>query len=179
MEPLIGGRGDGRQPGVPPRRSVPPIALALGVVVVGVIGIGLVRSRTTEGDGLPRLQITSAVVSEGSDEAAGYLVIDNQGGADQLIATDADVAGRVTVHRTVAAGGAETMEEQPSVRVPKGVTRLAPGETHLMLEQLHDPLVPGATVTLTLSFSRSGPLTVSATVQSYSDIAASLERSAP
>jgi len=179
VEPLIGGPGDGAQRGIPPKRPVPPIALALGVVVVGVLAIGLVRSRTTEGDGLPRLHVTSAVVTEGTDEAAGYLTIQNDGGADQLIAADAGGAGQVTVHRTVAAGGVERMEPQAGVRVPKGVTRLEPGGGHLMLEQLRDPLVPGATVTLTLSFSRSGPVVVRATVQSYSEIAASLERSAP
>jgi copper(I)-binding protein len=45
-----------------------------------------------------------------------------------------------------------------------------------MLEELDRPLVPGDQVSLVLSFGRSGSVSVTASVASYSDIAQSVER---
>ena len=44
-----------------------------------------------------------------------------------------------------------------------------------MIEPLRRPLQPGDQVTLTLQFEQSSPLTVTASVASYSAIAASLD----
>ena len=55
-------------------------------------------------------------------------------------------------------------------------TELRPGATHLMLEELDRPLLPGDEVDLVLSFGRSGSVSVTASVASYSSIAQSVER---
>ena len=117
----------------------------------------------------------SAVVSEGDDVAAGYLTIRNTGGPDTLVGVTTDV-GDATLHRTVERGGSETMDVAGSVPIGGGATvRLAPGGTHVMVEPLRRPLMPGDQVTLTLQFRRSSPLTVTASVASYSAIASSLD----
>jgi periplasmic copper chaperone A len=55
---------------------------------------------------------------------------------------------------------------------PQGTTRLAPGGDHIMLEDLPAPLRPGDQVVLTLTFERFGAVSTTATVESYSAIAA-------
>jgi len=104
VEPLTGwGRGAPDRPvGVGPRKPLPRSAVLLGVVVVAALSFGVVRNRAAgTGDGLPVLRLEAAVVSEGTEEAAGYVTIVNDGGADQLVAVDSD-AGRVSIHRSAA-----------------------------------------------------------------------------
>ena len=159
------------------RRAVVGSAVVVGVVVVAIVVFGLVRRG--EPSGAPRLTVTSAAVSEGEDVAAGYVTITNTGGPDALVGVTTDV-GAASIHRTVDRGGTETMDPAASVPIKGGATvRLAPGGTHVMIEPLRHSLQPGDQVTLTLQFGRSSPLTVTASVESYSAIAASLDSGAP
>jgi copper(I)-binding protein len=172
VEPLSGwGRGAPDRPvGVGPKKPLPRSAVLLGVVVVGALSFGVVRNRAAgTGDGLPVLHVEAAVVSEGTEEAAGYLTI-------QLVAVDSD-AGRASIHRSEDRGGLVVMVPDTSVAIAAdATTELGPGATHLMLEELDRPLVPGDQVSLVLSFGRSGSVSVTASVASYSDIAQSVER---
>jgi copper(I)-binding protein len=149
-----------------------------GLVVVAALAYGGLASREDRDDaGVPVLRIEGAVVSEGDEQAAGYLTVVNEGGGDQLVAVDTDVAGQVSIHHSEERDGVVVMVPAGNLGISsREQTVLAPGGTHLMLENLRRPLVPGDEVELVLSFGRAGPVTVTASVRSYSDIAQSIEQ---
>jgi hypothetical protein len=152
---------------------------AVAVSLVAGVALALVAMRAVRGQpgGPAKLSVTSAVVSEGEDVAAGYLTIENKGGSDRLAGVTSD-AGTVAIHRTTNRNGTDVMEPSAAVPIGAGATvRLAPGGTHLMIEPLRQPLRPGEEITLTLRFAHSDPVTVRASVASYSEIASSLEGS--
>ncbi|MFI0187915.1 copper chaperone PCu(A)C [Streptomyces sp. NPDC017082] len=93
-----------------------------------------------------------------ADMAAGFLTITNEGGAgDELTAVSSDVAGQVTMHST--SGGA--MAEESSFGIPAhGRLVFRSGGNHLMFEKLKRAPKQGQTVTVKLTFAKSGPLTV-------------------
>ncbi|MFC8199289.1 copper chaperone PCu(A)C [Streptomyces sp. NPDC060006] len=96
--------------------------------------------------------------------AAGFLVIANDGDAgDKLSSVSSDVAGEVTIHRTVG----QTMEEVNDLDVPAhGKLVLESGGDHLMFEKLKRKPKEGDTVSLELHFAKSGPLKVEMPVKS-------------
>ncbi|MFF8968711.1 copper chaperone PCu(A)C [Streptomyces sp. NPDC014995] len=96
--------------------------------------------------------------------AAGFLTITNDGGTkDRLTSVTSDVAGSVTVHKTV--GG--TMEEADSLDVPAhGRLVLASGGNHLMFEKLKRKPKQGEKVTVELHFAESGTVEVEMPVES-------------
>ncbi|MGW1168335.1 copper chaperone PCu(A)C [Streptomyces sp. NPDC001153] len=99
-----------------------------------------------------------------ADMAAGFLTITNKGGAgDELTSVTSDVAGQITMHSTM--GGA--MREQSSFAIPAhGQLVFKSGGNHLMFEKLKRKPKQGQTVTVKLTFTKSGPLTVEMPVKS-------------
>ncbi|MEU3522876.1 copper chaperone PCu(A)C [Streptomyces sp. NPDC038707] len=99
-----------------------------------------------------------------ADMAAGFLTITNEGGAgDELTSVSSDVAGQVTMHSTD--GGA--MAEESSFGIPAhGRLVFRSGGNHLMFERLKRAPKQGQTVTVKLTFAKSGPLTVEMPVKS-------------
>ena len=99
-----------------------------------------------------------------ADMAAGFLTITNKGGTkDELTKVSSTAAGQVTMHSTT--GG--EMREQSSFAIPAhGRLVFRSGGNHLMFEQLRQRPKQGQTVTLKLTFAKSGPLTVEMPVKS-------------
>ena len=99
-----------------------------------------------------------------ADMAAGFLTITNKGAAqDELTSVSSDAGGQVTMHTTT--GG--EMREKSSFAIPAhGRLVFKSGGNHLMFEQLKRKPKQGQTVTLKLTFAKSGPLTVRMPVES-------------
>lgn len=99
-----------------------------------------------------------------ADMAAGFLTITNKGGAaDELTGVTSTDAYQVTMHSTT--GGA--MREQSSFAIPAhGQLVFKSGGNHLMFEKLKRRPRQGQTVTVKLTFAKSGPLTVEMPVKS-------------
>lgn len=98
---------------------------------------------------------------------AAYMVIRSQATTDDaLIGVTSPAAAVVELHRTEAdASGMMTMRPVPEILVPAaGSVELAPGGYHLMLIDLVEPLVDGATVELVLTFRSGVVVTVQAVV---------------
>nr|WP_107471993.1 MULTISPECIES: copper chaperone PCu(A)C [Streptomyces] len=114
---------------------------------------------------LPQLKVSGAYVPQPpTDEmAGGFLTVRNSGGADdKLTSVTSDVAGTVQMHETVK----QQMKQVKSLPVPAGGTlRLSRGGNHLMLMDLEHKPKKGETVTFTLHFAKSGPVTVKAPVE--------------
>lgn len=97
----------------------------------------------------------------GASVAAGYLTIDNQGGAaDVLKGAASDRAERVEIHQSREENGIMTMRA-----VPKGIEIkagkqlvLKPGGYHLMIIGLKSAFLPGETVHVTLHFDKAGDI---------------------
>jgi len=110
-------------------------------------------------DGIEVSQAWSRATVRGASVAAGYLTIDNQGGAADVLKSGAtDRADRVEIHQSREEGGVVTMRA-----VPKGIeikpgkqVVLKPGGYHLMLIGLRSALLPGDTVRVTLHFDKAG-----------------------
>ncbi len=98
---------------------------------------------------------------------AVYLTLKNEGGsADKLISAKTDVAEVVELHETKIENEVMKMSPLPSVEAPAGgAVSLKPGGKHLMLINLKQELKPGQKISLTLTFEKSGPITVEAEVR--------------
>ncbi|MDW4908431.1 copper chaperone PCu(A)C [Streptomyces sp. ADMS] len=96
--------------------------------------------------------------------AAGFLVITNKGAAgDALTRVTSDVAGEITVHKTVG----QTMEEAGRLDIPAhGELVLRSGGDHLMFEQLKRKPKEGEKVSVQLHFAKTSPITVEMPVKS-------------
>ena len=125
-------------------------------------------------DGAARLIVAQALIAEppSRSEAALYLTFRNETAQeDTLVAVAGDVAVRAELHGAMGNGAMETMSVLSAVPLPAHAeTKLAPGGRHVMLLNLRRQLVAGDTATLYLSLSRTGAMTVKATVVPYAEL---------
>ena len=86
--------------------------------------------------------------------------------ADRLLSVTSPDANLVQIHESRIESGMMMMGElRDGLPLPAGETvALKPGGDHLMLMGVKQPLVPGDTVTLALTFASSGPVELTATV---------------
>lgn len=111
----------------------------------------------------------SRVTPPGTPVGAGYMMIVNTADEpDRLIAAESPTAGRVQIHRSVKKDGTSSMVHQKDgvVVPPDGRLEFRPGDYHLMLMQLEDPLEEGQRVPVTLRFERAGRVEVELIVRS-------------
>jgi copper(I)-binding protein len=99
---------------------------------------------------------------------AAYLTIANAGTEpDRLVGAKTDVAQVVEIHEVVDEGGVKQMRPlEGGLEIPAGGTvELKPGGFHLMLVGLNEDLTPGMTYDLTLTFEKTGEVTIMVTVR--------------
>ena len=130
-------------------------ALSTGVIAqnanVGTISIGHPWARATPG----------AVKN-----SAAFMVFDNKGAADRLIAVSGDVAKDIQIHSMITEAGVMKMREIKALDIPaNGTAELKPGGFHVMLIGLKDGLKDGEKFPLKLKFEKAGEVTVQVTVE--------------
>lgn len=123
--------------------STGALALAAGTALAGGITIRDAYTFPTPAPGAP---------------AAGFLVIDNSGGADRLLSVDSPSAAPVEIHEMSMTGGVMKMRALgDGLPVPsKGTVALQPGGYHLMLFNPAQPVQAGDRIKLTLHFAKAG-----------------------
>lgn len=95
-----------------------------------------------------------------------YLTITDSGAPDRLTGASTPVAATATLHETTNDNGVMKMRPVASVPVQQGEPlTLGPGGYHIMLEGLKQPLQPGETFPVTLTFANAGQIIATATVQ--------------
>jgi protein SCO1/2 len=128
----------------------------------------------------PAVAVQDAWAAADDVVTAVYLTIDNGGDDDRLVAATTDVAGRVSVMGAgvamPAGGDTEAGSDTEAgggvdLAVPAGTTDLAPGGTHLMLEQLARPLEAGEEIAVRLSFARAGDVDVPVEILDWDEVA--------
>ncbi|NKZ07843.1 copper chaperone PCu(A)C [Actinomadura latina] len=138
----------------------PAAALAALILAAGTAACG-----SDDPDG-PRLAVSGAYVKEPpmSDMTAGYVTIANTGtDGDTLTSVTSDLAKHVTVHTTKPNG---SMAPAGPLAVPAGGRLvLRTGGYHVMFVGLNRKPKTGETVTFTLRFAASAPITVRAPVR--------------
>ncbi|WP_405819295.1 copper chaperone PCu(A)C [Streptomyces sp. NBC_01390] len=148
-------------------RRVRQIAVATATVLTGALALTACGS-SDSGDSSADagLSVGSAYMPQPVSDsmAAGFLVITNKGAAgDVLTHVTSDIAGDVTVHKTVG----QTMEEAERLDIPAhGELVLQSGGDHLMFEQLKRKPREGDKVAVQLHFAKTSPITVEMPVKS-------------
>ncbi|MFQ5934862.1 MAG: copper chaperone PCu(A)C [Acidiferrobacterales bacterium] len=109
----------------------------------------------------------SLALPEVARNGAAYMKISNHGtGTDRLISGSSPIAARVEVHTHKMEGGVMKMRRLEAIEVRPGKPSiLQPGELHLMLVGLKEPLTVGKTFPLTLNFERAGSVEVTVKVR--------------
>jgi periplasmic copper chaperone A len=103
-----------------------------------------------------------AVPSTG-DVTTAYLVIRNNGPADRLISARTSDGGHVTFWEPSRAGD-RVMRSVPDIGIPAdSLLRLSPDGSHLMIAGA-GPMKGGTLITLTLTFAKSGTMSIQADV---------------
>lgn len=143
------------------------LATATAAVIAGALALtGCGSSDSGDSSDGAGLTVGSAYMPQPVSDsmAAGFLVITNKGAAgDALTRVTSDVAGEVTVHRTVG----QTMEEAERLDIPAhGELVLQSGGNHLMFEQLKRKPREGEKVSVQLHFAKTSPITVEMPVKS-------------
>jgi copper(I)-binding protein len=150
-----------------PRASTWSLALLARRAVVAaalVAGLGTAAGCAAQAGASPSIQIANAYVPVPHDGiTVAYVVIQNNGGADRLVAAHTSVGGRVTF-RTAHGPGASVMSTIPSVRIPGHATlAMRPNGVHMVITGA-GPMHGGKDITLTLTFAHGGPVSVVVTV---------------
>ena len=94
-----------------------------------------------------------------------YLKLENKGGsADTLLKVESQAADAAEIHESsIGENDVMRMGFLSKVEVPPGETiSLEPGGKHIMLVKLKQALELGHKIKLTLTFEKSGPLTIEA-----------------
>ncbi len=102
-----------------------------------------------------------------STNSAAYMTLTNAAAEeDHLVSADATVSQVVELHNVRKNEGMMEMYQVKSIGIPAhGSRELRPGEYHVMLIGLKQPLTVGETVTLKLNFMHAGAVTVQAPVR--------------
>jgi copper(I)-binding protein len=100
----------------------------------------------------------AAPTPNGVDVSAGYITIENSGGAaDRLVSVTSPRAERVEIHEMEMDGAVMRMRAVPQLEIPAGgAVTLAPGGLHLMFIGVTTPFAEGETIPVELTFEQSG-----------------------
>lgn len=96
------------------------------------------------------------------------MTLKNQGQSDDtLLSAKTDAAKTVELHETkMDENDVMRMQPVPNIPLPAGGSvMLKPGGLHMMLIGMQKELAPGDKISLTLTFEKTGPITVEAEVQ--------------
>jgi copper(I)-binding protein len=95
-----------------------------------------------------------------------YLTITDTGAPDRLTGASSPVAATASLHESIDDHGVMKMRPVAAVPVQRGEPlTLGPGGFHIMLEGLKQPLQPGQTFPVILTFANAGQITTIAVVQ--------------
>jgi len=137
------------------------LALALGCAPL----LGLAPPALADQNGITVTDAWSRAAMAGRTGIV-YLTVTDTGAPDRLIGASSPVAAKATLHKSIDDHGVMKMRSVAALPVQPGMPlKLAPDGYHIMLEGLKQPLQPGQTFPVTLTFANAGAVTATATVQ--------------
>lgn len=98
----------------------------------------------------------------GVKTGATYMTLINKSNStDQLLGATTPVAERIQFHQETEENGVARMRELHAVEIAPGArVTFRPGDMHMMMVRLKQPLVEGQTFPLTLDFEKAGKVDV-------------------
>ena len=100
------------------------------------------------------------------NSAVFFKILNSMQTDDVLLQAKSDIASAVELHKTKMSDGVMKMEQQPSVFIPAGEQVIfKPGDLHIMLIGLLEPLNPGDEFYITLVFEQAGEVRLLVLVQ--------------
>lgn len=103
----------------------------------------------------------------GAKTGAAYMTLINNGtSADRLIGASTPVADSVQFHKETQDDGVSRMRQMSTVDLAPGAKIVfKPGEMHMMIVGLKQPLKEGQSLSLTLQFEKAGSIEVTAPIE--------------
>ena len=102
-----------------------------------------------------------------SETGAVWFRVVNHGGADQIVSVQSPFAERAELHTHELEDGVAKMRHLPSVEVPAhGDLVFEPGDRHVMMIGLEEPLVAGESFPMTIRFAQAGEVEVQVRIRS-------------
>ncbi len=103
----------------------------------------------------------------GAKTGAAYMTLINNGAsADRLLSATTPLADQVQFHKETEDNGVSRMREVRNIEVEPGAKIVfKPGEMHMMLVGLKQPLIEGQALPLTLQFERAGNIDVTMPIE--------------
>jgi copper(I)-binding protein len=145
------------------------------VVAAAMLTLGAAGSLPgCAGAGAAELSARRAAVGAGpGTSAALYVELTNDGGQDDsLVDASCACAAATSLHVTEDRGGILVMSGADELAIPAGGTlQLDPGRSHVMLEELAEPLEVGDRVEVRLEFERSEDITLEVPVVAPEELA--------
>ena len=149
--------------------SYAPRIIGLGILIAALlfIAIGLATAHEYSGKGVTVAHPWARATPGGVTVGGAYLEIKAAAGhRDRLVGARSPAAGSVELHNHIMDSGVSRMRRLDAIALRAGTSLvLKPGGYHLMLTNLHAPLVEGDLLKLTLVFEKAGEIEVDATVE--------------
>jgi copper(I)-binding protein len=126
------------------------------------------RAQTSAASTIVVDQPFSRATPKGAMTGAAYMTLINNGtSADRLVGATTPVAGKVQFHKETEDNGVSRMREVHSVDLEAGAKIVfKPGDMHMMIVGLREPLVQGQTFPLALQFEKAGNIEVTIPIES-------------
>jgi periplasmic copper chaperone A len=143
-----------------------PAHLIVTLLLVLCVG-GAARAQTSAASTIVVEQPFARATPKGAMTGAAYMTLLNNGAsAERLVGATTPVADKVQFHQASEENGVSRMREVPSVDLEPGAkVSFKPGDMHMMIVGLKQPLVQGQTLSLALQFEKAGNVEVTVPIQ--------------
>src|SRR5579859_1439761 len=139
----------------------------MAAVVLLVFGSGsATQAQTPAANSIVVEQPWARATPPGAKTGAAYLTVVNNGTtSDRLLGATTPLADKVEFHRETEENGVSRMREVPGLEIKPGAkVTFKPGETHMMMVGLKQPLKEGQNLPLILKFKKAGNVAVTASI---------------
>jgi copper(I)-binding protein len=112
-------------------------------------------------------QVWARATPSGAQTGAAYMTLINNGAsADRLVSASTPVAHQIQFHKETEDNGVSRMREVHNVELsPGGKVIFKPGDMHMMIVGIRQPLKEGQTFPLTLQFEKAGQIDVTVPIK--------------
>lgn len=138
-----------------------PVCLIAAILLALCVG-NKSQAQTSAANPIVIEQPWARATPGGARTGAAYMTLINNGSSgDRLLGATTPLADKVQFHKETEDNGVSRMREVPTVDLEPGAKIIfKPGEMHMMIVGLKQPLTEGKTFQLTLQFEKAGNVEV-------------------